>query len=122
METLRNAGIKIWMLTGDKRETATCIAISSKLVARTHAIVQMEITDDQSAIRQLNQFAEMSDAVLVVDGNSLQYLLDHYRLEFFQASRNAPSVVCCRCSPTQKVLFSYFPLLFSFILYILFFG
>ena len=34
LELLRNAGIKIWMLTGDKIETARCVAISSKLVAR----------------------------------------------------------------------------------------
>jgi phospholipid-translocating ATPase len=34
LELLRNAGIKIWMLTGDKVETARCVAISSKLVAR----------------------------------------------------------------------------------------
>ena len=35
LELLRNAGIKIWMLTGDKLETATCIAKSSRLVSRT---------------------------------------------------------------------------------------
>ena len=34
IELLRNAGIKIWMLTGDKVETARCVAVSSKLVAR----------------------------------------------------------------------------------------
>jgi phospholipid-translocating ATPase len=34
LELLRNAGIRIWMLTGDKVETARCIAISTKLVAR----------------------------------------------------------------------------------------
>ncbi len=34
LELLRNAGIKIWMLTGDKVETARCVAISSRLVAR----------------------------------------------------------------------------------------
>ena len=38
LETLRNAGIKIWMLTGDKLETATCIAKSSKLVSREQDI------------------------------------------------------------------------------------
>jgi phospholipid-translocating ATPase len=37
-ELLRNAGIKIWMLTGDKIETARCIAISTKLVARNQYI------------------------------------------------------------------------------------
>jgi phospholipid-translocating ATPase len=37
-ELLRNAGVKIWMLTGDKIETARCIAISTKLVARNQYI------------------------------------------------------------------------------------
>lgn len=42
LELLRNAGIKIWMLTGDKVETATCIAISTKLVARNQYIHQVQ--------------------------------------------------------------------------------
>ena len=29
IEALRAAGIQVWMLTGDKVETATCIAISA---------------------------------------------------------------------------------------------
>ena len=33
LENARNAGIKVWMLTGDKIETAICIAISSGLKA-----------------------------------------------------------------------------------------
>ena len=41
LELLRNAGVKIWMLTGDKIETATCIAISSKLVSRGQYIHQV---------------------------------------------------------------------------------
>ena len=32
LELLRNAGIKIWMLTGDKLETAICIAKSSGML------------------------------------------------------------------------------------------
>jgi phospholipid-translocating ATPase len=45
LELLRNAGIKIWMLTGDKVETARCVAVSSKLVARgqhIHTIAKSE--------------------------------------------------------------------------------
>jgi len=45
LELLRNAGIKIWMLTGDKVETARCVAVSSKLVARgqyVHTIAKSE--------------------------------------------------------------------------------
>ena len=41
LELLRNTGIKIWMLTGDKIKTATCIAISTKLVARNQYIHQV---------------------------------------------------------------------------------
>jgi phospholipid-translocating ATPase len=41
LELLRNAGIKIWMLTGDKIETATVIAISTKLVSRNQYIHQV---------------------------------------------------------------------------------
>lgn len=41
LELLRNAGLKCWILTGDKMETATCIAISSKLVSRGQYIHQV---------------------------------------------------------------------------------
>ena len=47
LELLRNAGIKIWMLTGDKVETARCVAVSSKLVARgqyVHTIAKSKLS------------------------------------------------------------------------------
>lgn len=50
LELLRNAGIKIWMLTGDKIETARCIAISTKLVARNQYI--HEISKCSSPVNQ----------------------------------------------------------------------
>lgn len=34
IETLRSAGIQVWMLTGDKIETAKCIAISAGLKSK----------------------------------------------------------------------------------------
>lgn len=49
IELLRNAGIKIWMLTGDKIETATCIAISTKLVARNQYIHQVAKCENASS-------------------------------------------------------------------------
>jgi phospholipid-translocating ATPase len=36
LEAIRNAGINVWMITGDKVETATCIAISAGLKAPYH--------------------------------------------------------------------------------------
>jgi phospholipid-translocating ATPase len=38
IESLRNAGIQVWMLTGDKIETATCIAISAGFKKRSEQI------------------------------------------------------------------------------------
>jgi phospholipid-translocating ATPase len=51
LELLRNAGIKIWMLTGDKIETATCIAISTKLVARNQYIHQVAKREYSRSLR-----------------------------------------------------------------------
>jgi phospholipid-translocating ATPase len=50
LELLRNAGIKIWMLTGDKVETARCVAVSSKLVARGQYVHTIE----KSALRGIH--------------------------------------------------------------------
>jgi phospholipid-translocating ATPase len=41
LELLRNAGLKIWMLTGDKIETARNIAVSCRLVARGQYVHQV---------------------------------------------------------------------------------
>lgn len=102
LETLRNAGIKVWMLTGDKVETATCIAISSKLVSRTHSLFTVTVKTVEEAQEKLETFGEQRDTALIIDGFSLQLCLDHLRDLFFEVSSQAPCVVCCRCSPTQK--------------------
>jgi phospholipid-translocating ATPase len=102
LEMLRNAGLKIWMLTGDKIETATCIAISAGLISKKQDIHSFVIKEKQEAYTQLNIFASKKDCCLIIDGNSLQICLDHYRDMFAKISCKAPAVVCCRCSPTQK--------------------
>jgi phospholipid-translocating ATPase len=46
IESLKSAGIQIWMLTGDKIETATSIAISSGLKTKRNRLYFLrEITD-----------------------------------------------------------------------------
>lgn len=73
LETLRNAGIKIWMLTGDKLETATCIAKSSKLVSTQQEIYTFkEINDRTQAFTELNNFRKKSDTAMVIKGESLE--------------------------------------------------
>jgi phospholipid-translocating ATPase len=46
IEALRMAGIKVWMLTGDKVETAKCIAISAGLKSTNQSIFEIR-GDDQ---------------------------------------------------------------------------
>lgn len=102
LESLRNAGIRIWMLTGDKIETATCIAISARLVSRSQPIFQLVSKTPNEALQLLDSFRYKKDTALVIDGNSLQMCLDHHRDTFIEIAVKAPAVVCCRCSPTQK--------------------
>lgn len=42
IEILRSAGVQVWMLTGDKIETAKCIAISTGLKSRKQEILEIK--------------------------------------------------------------------------------
>jgi len=103
LELLRNAGIKIWMLTGDKVETARCVAVSARLVARgqyVHTIAGLKRKDN--AQDHLDFIRSRTDACLLIDGESLALLLANFRDEFISLAVLLPAVVACRCSPTQK--------------------
>lgn len=103
LELLRNAGIKIWMLTGDKVETARCVAISSKLVARNQPIQTItKLKRKDLAPGLLNQLQQSSSSALLIDGESLGFMLTHHRNEFIAVAVKLPAVIACRCSPTQK--------------------
>lgn len=103
LELLRNSGIKIWMLTGDKVETASCIAVSSKLVSRNSSIIQFCKIHDLIELKdKLISLNSTQDACLVIDGETLQLCLTSCKNLFYETTRNLPAVVCCRCSPTQK--------------------
>jgi phospholipid-translocating ATPase len=103
LEVLRNAGIRVWMLTGDKLETATCIAKSSKLVARTQDIhIFKSVSNRSEAHQELNAFRRKQDTALVIRGDSLEVCLEYYEHELMELVAAAPAVVCCRCSPEQK--------------------
>jgi phospholipid-translocating ATPase len=56
----------------------------------------------RGALDQLEFLKNKPDACLLIDGESLQILLDHYKTEFMQIVMNLPAVIACRCSPTQK--------------------
>ncbi|XP_064433647.1 probable phospholipid-transporting ATPase IIB isoform X17 [Mirounga angustirostris] len=94
---------EIWMLTGDKLETATCIAKSSHLVSRTQDIhVFRPVTSRGEAHLELNAFRRKHDCALVISGDSLEVCLRYYERELVELACQGPAVLCYRCSPTQK--------------------
>ncbi|XP_043334712.1 probable phospholipid-transporting ATPase IIA isoform X1 [Cervus elaphus] len=103
LETLRNAGIKVWMLTGDKLETATCTAKNAHLVTRSQDVhIFRPVTNRGEAHLELNAFRRKHDCALVISGDSLEVCLKYYEYEFMELACQCPAVVCCRCAPTQK--------------------
>ncbi|XP_075149777.1 putative phospholipid-transporting ATPase IIB isoform X2 [Haematobia irritans] len=103
LELLRNAGVRVWMLTGDKLETACCIAKSSQLIGRNQGLhVLRPVKTRIDAHLELNQFRRKQGHALVISGESLEVCLQYYRVEFLELATACPAVVCCRCSPTQK--------------------
>ncbi|KTG32692.1 hypothetical protein cypCar_00024261, partial [Cyprinus carpio] len=85
LEILRNAGIKVWMLTGDKLETATCTAKNAHLVTRNQDIhVFRPVTTRSEAHLELNAFRRKHDCALVISGDSLEVCLKYYEYEFME--------------------------------------
>lgn len=103
IESLRNAGIKIWMLTGDKVETARCIGISTKLISRGQYIHTIEkLKNHEIALQQIEFLRSSTDSCLLIDGESLSLYLSYFSDEFFNIAKNLPTVIACRCTPQQK--------------------
>nr|XP_033802227.1 phospholipid-transporting ATPase IA isoform X1 [Geotrypetes seraphini] len=111
IETLMRADIRIWILTGDKQETAINIAHSCKLLTKnmglivinegsldaTREILSHHCTTLGNALRKENDFA------LIIDGKSLKYALTFgVRQYFLDLSLSCKAVICCRVSPLQK--------------------
>lgn len=106
IELLRQAGINIWMLTGDKVETARCVLILARLISRGQYVHQvtrlLELTPPEAALTHLDTLRANNQAALLIDGELLGHYMAHFRDEFFAAVKPLPAVVCCRCSPQQK--------------------
>jgi len=93
------------MLTGDKVETATCIAISAGFKDRRQSIFFMrDFESVREAELKLADFEQKTNTLLMIDGQTLDLFISKKVLEerFFLAATLAPSVCVCRCSPTQK--------------------
>uniref|UniRef100_A0A0E0NUG2 Phospholipid-transporting ATPase n=1 Tax=Oryza rufipogon TaxID=4529 RepID=A0A0E0NUG2_ORYRU len=117
IEKLREAGIKVWVLTGDKQETAISIGFSCKLLTRemTQIVInsnsrescRKSLDDAISMVNKLRSLSTDSQArvplALIIDGNSLVYIFDTEREEkLFEVAIACDVVLCCRVAPLQK--------------------
>ncbi|XP_057401024.1 phospholipid-transporting ATPase IF isoform X1 [Balaenoptera acutorostrata] len=109
IEALRMAGIKVWVLTGDKHETAVSVSLSCGHFHRTMNILELiNQTSDSECAEKLRQLARRitEDHViqhgLVVDGTSLSLALREHEKLFMEVCKNCSAVLCCRMAPLQK--------------------
>ncbi|KAJ2896195.1 hypothetical protein MKZ38_005763 [Zalerion maritima] len=110
IDKLRRANIKIWMLTGDKRETAINIAHSASICKPGSSVLIFDSTSPVGLGMQITRAAaEITSRrnghnVIVFDGATLSAIdaSDDLRARLFALLLDADSVICCRASPAQK--------------------
>ncbi|KAK2825809.1 hypothetical protein Q5P01_020023 [Channa striata] len=128
IEALQRAGIKVWVLTGDKQETAINIACSCKLLCSNDQLLtancgskdacaallkelKQEVHRGESSLTNMaatwNPEESSSDTVtsfiLVIDGRTLDWALqDELKSDFLELSCRCKAVICCRSTPLQK--------------------
>ena len=112
VQTLRAAGALVWMLTGDKLETAVSIAHTCRLIDKDGDLVVVKeedfANDDDFLKKKLAEAREDkalgSDFGLVIEGGALRHALLEKNVDRFLDLCDACSggVVCCRVSPIQK--------------------
>ncbi|KAI0881871.1 phospholipid-translocating P-type ATPase [Annulohypoxylon maeteangense] len=116
IHTLQQANIKVWVLTGDRQETAINIGMSSKLLSEDMMLL---IVNEEDAVATRDNIQKKLDAIrnnadgsvemdtlaLVIDGKSLTFALDpDMEKIFYDLAVMCKAVICCRVSPLQKAL------------------
>ncbi|KAK6517959.1 hypothetical protein TWF506_005128 [Arthrobotrys conoides] len=116
IHTLQTAGIKVWVLTGDRQETAINIGMSCKLISEDMTLIIINEESFESTRENLNKklaairsqkdaSLEIETLALVIDGRSLTYALEkELEKTFLDIAVMCKAVICCRVSPLQKAL------------------
>jgi phospholipid-translocating ATPase len=110
LESLREAGIKVWVLTGDKVETALNIALSCGHISENSS--KYFIVECKSPL-QLNEHLDVLEKELahnnherefaiLIDGSSLTIAMSNSPERFRDIAYKCDAVLCCRLSPLQK--------------------
>jgi phospholipid-transporting ATPase len=124
IELLSTAGIKIWVLTGDKQETAINIGFACALLHNDMGLFMFDECTPNTIHKRMSLYLNDAKAVidvkgddkqdlgLVIQGNMLQEILpDEEKGEkkdkpearvFLALASRCRAVICCRVSPLQK--------------------
>ncbi|CDF35124.1 unnamed protein product [Chondrus crispus] len=114
LKKLEQASIKVWVLTGDKQETAINIGLSCGAIDEGMDVVIINEDNLEDTAAQLDRALGRWSAMrtdpamerklgLVIDGQTLHYALEEELQKRFMVVTNmARSVIACRVSPKQK--------------------
>uniref|UniRef100_A0A8C7XKH0 Phospholipid-transporting ATPase n=1 Tax=Oryzias sinensis TaxID=183150 RepID=A0A8C7XKH0_9TELE len=122
IEALQRAGIKVWVLTGDKQETAINIANACKLLRSSDQLLTANCDNKDACAALLNELivevqcgqegvseqredpsSGSTGFILAIDGRTLDWALqEDLRSSFLELSRKCKAVLCCRSTPLQK--------------------
>ncbi|KAL5521166.1 hypothetical protein ACEPAG_9088 [Sanghuangporus baumii] len=125
IEMLHRAGIKLWILTGDKVQTAIEIGYSCNLLKPDMDVMIISATSKDEARSKieagLNKIASVlgppkwnlksrgfipgaqASFAIVIDGDTLHFALEpDLKPLFLNLATQCETVVCCRVSPAQK--------------------
>lgn len=109
IDAVKRGGIRVWMLTGDKTETAVDIARSCCLFSDEMTIAYATEANSISEAHKLLHSAQstvstVKSAGLVLDGKTLEHALEESLCQdvICELGMQSQSAVCCRLSPKQK--------------------
>jgi len=108
IEKIRFAGIKLWVLTGDKLETARNIGFSTKVLTQD---MDLRIVDDEEGTLDLNEIESEWDHIwdpaqkaMMITGKALTAIMqdEDERAKLLSVSTSCSVLIACRVSPSQK--------------------
>ncbi|UIZ28573.1 hypothetical protein KXD40_009384 [Peronospora effusa] len=114
---LMRAGMRVWMLTGDKQETAINISYACQLMDNdmqqfvfncdlypTKEAILTQLLDANAQVQRGSDQRGSNRHALTIDGECLELTLadDRCQKEFLSLAVACEAVVCCRVSPSQK--------------------
>ncbi|KAI9478083.1 MAG: hypothetical protein EXX96DRAFT_595572 [Benjaminiella poitrasii] len=115
IHTLHEANIKVWVLTGDRQETAINIGYSCKLLTEEMDLIVCDEEDHMSTkafldeklahVVTMSEHMQQDPLALIIEGKALTYALEKdLEKTFYDLATSCKAVVCCRVSPLQKAL------------------